>query len=518
MPTGKSAAGFEPMRARGASALAVAVLAATVLALPGCGQGLVCPAGTVKYGNTCKAADDSGPQDDVVLPEILPPDEGPGDVPAEVADLPGETTPGDALPDPVHVDTPPAEIVYPGGVIGKKCQLSTDCRNEEITKGSCLAWSKGYCTLKDCGAGGSATCPSGSVCMGIALDQPACAQTCESDADCRVGDGYACKLLPDPSGALVRICHQVKTPGLPGDGCSTPADCAGPAGCLATFTGGYCAVLACGADTPCADGTRCVLLGGAPLCLKGCATDADCQVGADVPRGCIDRRDAVSGDKVKVCGSSVKGGPIGAQCLNETECDSGRCDIAATGLCSASQRPCKVDLDCGSTEVCAQDSSKTYGYCTAECSSSKPCPAGQSLCVETLVPGTTVGKGLCTPGCTAETECRTEAGLDCRYGDPLLSPGRYACAALALREIGTICSSDADCRLGNCLGGSASSTGYCSAKCADLYLGRCPFPTACQTADNVYKCLVRCLSDADCIGDTRCDTNAAPLPVCIPKA
>lgn len=486
-------------------------------AVAGCSKGLNCPAGTVEYGGTCKAADDPGEGGDIVMPEILH-DDGTGDGALEDADAPGGDVVQDVPKDTTGKDVPDA-VTYPGGVIGKACQTSQNCRNDEVLKGTCLGWTLGYCTLKGCGTG-EVACPEGAVCMGIALDQPACAQSCTGDADCRVKDGYACKLLPDPAGELKRICHQVATAGAPGDGCTTADDCAGEAGCLSNFPGGYCAVLSCSADAPCPDGTRCVLLGGKSVCLKACAGLGDvagCVVAGDLPRACIERREPATGLKVNVCGSAAAGGLIGTQCLNETECASGRCDVAATGTCSQSMRPCKLDNDCGGAEACLQDSTKTFGFCTQKCSSSVACPS-LSMCVETVAVGTTKGEGRCMPGCTEGTQCRTEAGMACRYGDPWPDPSRYACVALGLGEIATACTADGDCRIGTCLhGAKAGATGYCSTACASLFGSICPFPTACGTLNAAGWCLLRCRSDVDCLGDTRCDTELA-APVCVPKA
>jgi len=501
---------------RGGIAFLAALALMAAFAAAGCSKGLVCPAGTVKYNGTCTAVDDLGPGDDIVLPEILPSDDGKSDADVETVDAADIDVAKDAAKDTVSTDAPGSDV-YPGGVIGKTCQTSAQCKSSTITTASCLGWKLGYCTLKGCGTGG-VTCPDGAVCMGIALEQPACAKSCTVDGDCRVKDGYACKLLPDPSGVLKQICHVVSTSGAPGDGCSTPDDCAGVAGCLSNFTGGYCAQLTCGADEPCPDGTRCVLLSGQPRCLKSCTGPTDvagCKVAGDLPRSCILLRDPASGDKVNVCGSVAANGIVGSQCLNETECASGRCDVAATGTCSQSTLPCILDNDCGPADACLQDSKKTFGFCTASCSSSTTCPA-LSLCVETVAAGTTKRVGRCMPGCTTAADCRAEAGMACMYGDPG-DTGRYACVALGLGEIGTPCAEDPDCRVGTCLLGTGSTAGYCSAQCATLDSSLCPFPTDCQAVGGVNRCLLRCRSNGDCIGDTQCN-QLLDKPVCVPKS
>lgn len=527
MPGGNSLRRFECLRIGLLPAAAVGL--ATALAVLGCDKATsACPPGTVRSGDACVATGDPGTDSDVpvvevaveVITEIAYPDEGPRDVTAEAgADAPPDGDAGDVLDAEIAKDVPPADVastdVYPAGIVGKKCQSSLkDCKAEGFPSASCSGWTNGYCIIENCGSGeGSATCPEGSTCMGITLKAPACAKACASDGDCRAKEGYACKLLPDPSGALTRICHEVKIGRGPGEGCTKPSDCAGEAGCLTSFTGGYCAVLSCSPEAPCAEGTTCVRLGGEPVCLKSCGVDADCQVDGDLPRSCISKKDAFTLDPVKVCGSAATGGPIGAQCLNETECASGRCDIAVTGECRVSLKGCKVDTDCGLAEPCMKDSTKTFGFCTAGCSPSKCTPP--ALCIETFAPGSTTSEGRCMGGCTDAAPCRTEAGLQCRFGDPLWELERYACTQLGVGETGTVCSKDVDCVVGTCLIGAGKDAGYCTVDCQNLPDSRCPFPTFCGTHLGQRRCMVRCRSDEDCIGDTACDLKRSP-PVCVP--
>ncbi len=501
--------------ARGGIPVAMAVAIAAGVLAAGCDKGLVCPEGTVRYGDTCKAVQDSG-GNDVLLPEVERPDEAQPDVPAEVGEVPaGEVaeTVDDAPQDVKPSDTPGSDA-YPGGAIGMACKKPSDC-NEDKTAWSCVMWNQGYCAMKGCGTAADAVeCPEGSACMGLVMNMPACFQECSSDSDCRSSQGYACKRIPDLAGNLVRVCHEVKTQGGPGDGCSTHGDCAGTAGCLEIFTGGYCAVLSCDEASPCPEGTRCAILGGKGVCMKSCAVNEDCAV-EGLPRGCIQRRDYVSGELVRVCGSSNNSGAIGTQCLNETECASNQCEVAFTGTCSQSALGCRLDIDCDSAEICVQDSAKTFGYCTANCSSSKPCE-GAALCVYTLDRGGLTGAGLCMPGCTTSEGCRVEAGMQCRYGDALGVDSRYACVQLGLGEIGTACRKNDDCVVGQCLLGTGSTSGYCTVPCGQVAGQVCPFPTACHSWNGIDQCLVRCTSDNDCVGDSRCDQDA-PRPVCVPR-
>jgi hypothetical protein len=200
----------------------------------------------VKYGNTCKAVDDFGEQGDLVLPEIVHPDGSQPDTVGEIPDAHGDgVDPDSEVIDDTLLDVS-YDVSWPGGLVGKPCNITTQCEMEGFST-TCLGWSKkGYCTIKDCGDGTTGVlCPDGSLCMGVSLKQPVCIQSCASDADCRVRDGFACKLMPDASGAMQSICHEVDVPGATGDGCLSASECAGEAGCLATFPGGYCTLLSC---------------------------------------------------------------------------------------------------------------------------------------------------------------------------------------------------------------------------------------------------------------------------------
>lgn len=469
-----------------------------------------CPPGTERYGDTCRAIpQDLGPVSDILLPDLPVADpsgetreEGPLDVRDDEQTT--DDHPGDPGPDTAQMD------VFPGGVVGKSCQKSSDCRNDQWT-GSCLDWKKGYCAVKGCGEGG-VTCPEGALCMGVSLDQPTCVKACEGDGDCRIDDGYACKVLPDLQGGVQRICHEVTLPGLPGEGCASASECQGTQDCLAQFTGGYCAQVTCGPDLPCPEGARCVRLSGKPICLRSCETSDDCRVPGDLPRSCLMLRDAVTGDRVGACGSAVTGSPIGAQCLNDTECASQFCQVTVLGTCSSTGRPCVEPRDCNPAEYCRTSPDVAAGFCTASCSNSQPCQ-GQALCLETLGSLNAV-QGWCMPGCS-DTPCRTEAAMECRYGDPLIVPGKYACVRLRAGDPGSPCRENGDCRLGRCLKTPDDTAGYCTVGCATLQNARCPFPTTCALHQGESLCLHRCQKNGDCPAGTHCDPDAQPLPVCI---
>ena len=469
-----------------------------------CGGQSPCPPGYERHGGVCEPVKEVRPPADLAHDEaavdVAVPDPGSGEVTVEVQ--PQDTAQDIALPPEVaSVDA------WPGGIVGKGCKKDDDCAGTDLAA-VCLDWLKGYCSVTGCGPSG-VQCPVGSVCMPMTASTSACAVTCASDSDCRTEDGYACKALPDLSGAGVRVCWQVKVKGGPGAPCQGAKDCAGAADCLTNFDGGYCAVRWCRADWPCPDGALCVKLNGVPTCMKTCGADVDCAVEGAL-RACMELKSASTGEKVKVCGSGTKGVPLGGVCRNDSECTSFQCFIAYTGHCSLTKTlMCKLTEDCPGGEICIPTPEDTFGYCTKSCNQTCQAP-NLGYCIG----GPEEGKGECLPPCQKPLDpaCNSKAGLACMFGDPIGETGRYACAHLSPGAVGAVCTSDADCHSGQCLVGPDGG-GYCTSPCG--FAGYCPFPTRCQTVLGQSRCLLRCMSSEDCPKGLFCSVpNGATLDVC----
>ena len=486
------------------------VLVALGIGAAGCkkSSGLECPAGTVQQGGTCVAnGEDQVQHEGIVVPDVGQPEPGPDPLPEAVADAPDDGT-SEATPEVLDIlPDVAAPEVFPGGVIGMKCKLDADCTGADF-EGVCLDWVKGYCSVLGCSTG--SPCPDGSVCLAMTSNDAACAASCETDADCRVGDGYACKSVPDPTGTLVHVCYQVKLKGGPGDGCKGPQDCAGAAGCLTNFAGGYCAQLQCDTDASCPADTHCVKLNKTSTCLKACAVADDCAVTGALPRACVQMVSIETGEKVGVCGSGTLGLAIGAACKNDSECASFECHIAFTGVCSGNDpRGCKVDKECPAASICLQSPDATRGYCTVSC---QGVCSGMNYCLG----GTTQGQGECLPGCTSkgDPKCPTASGLGCVFGAPIGLPnGHYACGLVMPGAFGATCKVVSDCMGGQCLV-AAGGSGYCTGGCT---FGYCPFPTWCQATGGQSRCLLLCSDDGDCPDGESCTTPPdATAKVCYP--
>ncbi len=83
--------------------------------------------------------------------------------------------------------------------IGDPCTTSVDC-SVQGERECDLTQPGGYCTVRHCDPDG---CPDGTLCVQWRPEPPRsaeswCMQPCESDADCRASEGYACVRPDDP--------------------------------------------------------------------------------------------------------------------------------------------------------------------------------------------------------------------------------------------------------------------------------------------------------------------------------
>jgi hypothetical protein len=507
----------------------------------GCGS-LKCPEGTVRVGDFCKRVDpDTGINNDIIITVDTedPRDSSEGDVPDDVrVDVTGDTN-GDVV-----VDAGDATLIedvgdvsqYPAGYVGKACNTPAACRSDGWPDGKCLSWPKGFCAMPGCDE--DLVCPDNTVCMNLAAGSTGavCTLSCVDDSDCReikdaLGNGYACKRIADPNGVYKSICFMEKVdPMHVGGPCAAHEACADGMGCLPNFDGGYCAVLNCDEANGCPAGTECVRLQGRGVCLESCATsedcaesrectvaDVDCVGQVQLSRACVEMKNFITLDKTKVCGSGTVGKSVGEQCLNETECKSGKCNVSYTGTCSdfdVTNRRCLLDSDCSITKaICRQSSADTYGFCSGSCSRTVNSCTEQSVCVETLV--NDVLTGMCVPGCTptnpedpfSESDCWEEAGLRCMWGDTLFQPNVRSCVRIDEGDPGMSCRRDTDCYSGQCIGKTATDDGTCTMACIDG--SKCPFPTICEDVDSAKLCMKRCQATPDCPGTMYCKVGTS---------
>ena len=506
--------------------LAAAVVCSLAVVVLGCGEKkVVCPpnyhaVGTFCYENEVAVADTSGASGfDSSLPGL---DSGnatadTGQTDTSKLDSGGADSGSDAAtdgnadaiskPDTTKVD------VKPGGknVIGAACGDDLDC----VSGLQCFSWPKGYCTVVNCDAPGS-NCPGSSVCYAEPKAAKLCHFACDSDPDCRTGDGYACKRLTAEFGGIeARMCSPSgKNP--VGLGCSKASECQGSATCLTDMAGGYCARIGCGSADPCDSGAACVLRNGKPTCLKVCTADVECQIGGGNPRKCVDKTD-LSKAAVKVCLDSSKSAPVGATCLTDLDCDTKVCSIFAKGTCTTGGQPCLGDEQCGAAGPCKIEAGKEKGVCTAACAPDKKCPVN-SVCVPTK----DKTAGVCQPACKGpgdDASCGGVPGLQCVYGQPLAiiginSAAAYACAPIPAGGAGAMCVETKECNNALCLTNNDKSAGFCAPDCGSAKF--CTFGSACDD-NGMAQCFKMCSGDFDCPAQMACKgLSGLAAKVCLP--
>ncbi|MBI3185839.1 MAG: hypothetical protein HYZ28_27190 [Myxococcales bacterium] len=321
-----------------------------------------------------------------------------------------------------------------------------------------------------------------------------------------------------PAGlALLAACGPA--PGDFGSPCTSDGDCK-TGSCFTGFAGGYCSQR-CEAQA-CAESTRCAALQNGSFCLQSCTTSLlDCRSGyhcADVSAGSVCFPDCnTDGD----CGPGARcvdqrcesgaAGAIGAACLLNAGCQSGRCEIAFNGgYCT---QPCAQDgpgsfgKQCPSSAVCAKVS-EALGLCHSTCTSDAQCR--QEYYCE--VAG---ASGACRSRCRGAANCAL--GFTCNRQD-----GRCIEGSALPRKTGAACRSDGDCDSAYCLDepNQQFPKGICSADCTGNASacgtdGLCIVPSDPSFAS---VCLQRCQSNFDCRSDYFCSgvVNSSSR-VCIPR-
>lgn len=189
-----------------------------------------------------------------------------------------------------------------GAIDGSPCAGFGDCDVNSICRNDGFEFPGGQCMQVGCTIGTDTTCSSGGdghcIDPGFVTAGTGCVDRCDTDADCRMADGYECF---DGGGTVGKYCRHPAT----GDACAADGDCGAAAiwDCRtgASYPGGYCTIQnACnptngegcspgssvcydpaGADTPyCVD--RCTGTG-----QGTCRTGYTCQVITGSIRGCV---------------------------------------------------------------------------------------------------------------------------------------------------------------------------------------------------------------------------------------
>ena len=118
-----------------------------------------------------------------------------------------------------------------GKGVGAACTATTECGSDP--RASCFTagegYPGGYCSMEPCDA--TQTCPSGSNCVSIGSESPACFKSCASDSDCRKAEGYICQLfLITPPDGFGPGDHACAFPCKRDPDCKLPLTCDVPSG------------------------------------------------------------------------------------------------------------------------------------------------------------------------------------------------------------------------------------------------------------------------------------------------
>ena len=487
----------------------LAISCLCLLALQACGNRITiieCPPGTMAAGDKCVPYDQ--PPVDTSAPEDVAADPGGLEFPvaevAPVVDLP--TVADQAAPDDESVGPtdPGAEVDSGSAPLGDGSTGEACTANHQCLGGTCLDWPGGYCTKLDCGP---SACGEGDACIALPGGNTACLRRCETVLDCQAGGHQGCKAMhPEGGAAAVRVCHGVEADAGPvGSLCAGEAECAADTVCVHTLPGGYCSIEGCTPDL-CPAGSVCVEYAGAPICMRLCTADGDCDAAPGAERRCeVVKTVAPAAPPASVCLSGVEGQPIGAQCTTDLECDSGTCEILGNGHCSQSNEPCFGVDDCSGAQLCIITGDNQVGACTQPCSVGLPCP-GATACVGAA----DKEEGSCRVACAgpgALDDCRKDAGLACTFGYALgdtTGQGKYLCARMDAGDLGTSCDAEEPCQTSFCwTPHGAGSGGICAESCNQaLY---CPFPGTCSVVSATsYACLRACSSVVDCPAGFTC--------------
>lgn len=308
----------------------------------------------------------------------------------------------------------------------------------------------GICALYP-GSGSDCTttgCPSGQMCEGGVCvtsstggDGDVCSP-CNSSADCTMG---VCLGYPDGSGYC-------------GRSCSSSAECGSGRQCVSvTGVGGQC-IGVVGGSPSCA--------GGGP---SGCTSDSQCSATQRCNTGtgmCEDR--------------PMTGGPIGADCTDESDCTSGICFV---GTCSAS------------CDWLDPTSCPSGYFCSGEVTGT--CGPGSALCV-----AGSAGAGAIGTACSAATDCASLYCADGECSTPCIPGGATSCEAGFACQMGRLPGCGACSRAGG-LGDPCELSEDCASRlCADI--------------DGDRSCTQLCDEGSPCPDRYSCVATASPdISVCV---
>jgi hypothetical protein len=354
----------------------------------------------------------------------------------------------------------------PRQVPGQDCACDADCTTGSCSGGLCCAGAA--CAPKR--AAGSACKDPGDCESGFCTDGVCCNVGCSGACVSCSQPGRTGECAPVAAGA--RDPHDQCRQDGP-ETCGQSGFCNGQGGCAKYATGTTCKLAGCiGTDrfvpaSQCDGDGTCVV--GLPItcmpsvcadgsCLGSCASDLDCAA----PAVCRDGS----------CGPRGEG----QDCTMASQCQSGKCvdGVCCNSDCAGSCQTCALPNARGKCSPAVMGAPDPRGICQDQgetsCGSNGKCD-GKGMC-QRYPDGTVCRNAICDPASNTELPagacqagaCNAPVARSCA---PFRGCNGVACASR--------CSSDSDCSMGVCAGGSCGTRelGAACSKAADCASNVC---------------------------------------------
>ena len=349
---------------------------------------------------------------------------------------------------------------------GKRClascvYLATDFTCIDDVPTACSVAGEGHCEA--CGCPSTLRCVAGQCSEKAAVGEP-----CNRRSDCK----------SDNCSGFAGVCRQPV-----GASCTT-------ANCDLCITGtssgsSYCS-RECASSADCGAG-ECVSFGNEYYCQLPCPGlgEPPCPGGCRYTSGGSGREVLYCDCRYPECRVMADLHPLGASCTDDSICESGNCDMAATssdplhggtsyrGICS---KPCAASNDCGAGFSCAAVETP---HCLPHCESN--CSGGTCLDLPTVEGETSK---LCWAKHGEGSFC--VGASDCQTGNCI----KGACASAGGQANGNACAANRDCLSNACQAGICRGQGLQGDPCqvaADCSVGIC-----CTTGALANTCALSC--------------------------
>ncbi len=255
------------------------------------------------------------------------------------------------------------------GNTGAPCSTDDNCATGLV----CLTeFPGGYCSMQTCSQGGCPGMYATCAMLDASRNVTACVEGCNSNIDCRQGEGYVCADL-DGSRGCMPAQQSTGSAGEIGSSCTRDSDCSGDLTCLTNFVFGYCS-RACSSHNDCGSDGRCINQGGDVMrCMRACQNNSQCRFSYACQQ--VDGQNVCDADDSSTAVRNPNGTPDGQGCTVDVACVGGTC-ITGTdfpgGYCTT--RSCDVVGCSDANSVCV--GLEREALCFVRCEDSAQCREG----------------------------------------------------------------------------------------------------------------------------------------------